>query len=211
MSILDNTNGAFTDWFEGDLASIARLSGAPRGSTVTISWADNGFALSAVGKNIEGEMFRMVMQREGVALPSLFIYNNAFVLPAGLRRKKLGVRSIAIELIEAQKTGHFAYVEVVAIGNATTLNTSNPKDEYSGYVVWPQIGFDGPIPAPVLARYPELSAFSGVRSVLQSPGGRDIWMEKGDSCRLQFDLTPNSESWLALSRYMLDNHIEVKR
>jgi hypothetical protein len=211
VTVLDRTGGAFTAWFEGDLARIVRLSGAPSHSTLRIEWIEQGFRLAAQGPHIEGEMVRLILQHADHALPTLFIYNNAFVLAPHLRRRKVGVRSLAIELIEARKTGQFAYVEVEALGNVTTLNPRDPAHQYSGYAVWPQLGFDGEIPAALRDRTPELQGWRTVGEVLASPGGLAVWLRHGDSCRLRFDLSDGSRSWIVLQGYLRDNRIEVQR
>ena len=207
VTIKDQTDKAVTHWFDGDLLSLARLSGAPRQSTLTISyWKGIGFELVATGPNIGGEMVRRILQQEHTKQPSLFIQNVAFELPVDLQRQKIGVRSLAIELYEAQRTGQFAHVAVSAAGNASTLNPEHPRDYLNGYLVWPLLGFDGPIPAHKLqALYPH----QRVSQVLATPGGDQAWASHGDYCQLQFDLTEGAESWIVLKQYLQDNRIEV--
>lgn len=207
ITVVDQTNGEVSEWFQGDLKSIARLSGAPADSIVKIShWMNVGYEFVATGPNLQGEMVRRILQCEGITQPSLFIKNTVFELPAHLRRKKLGARSLAIELLEAQRTGQFAYVEVLAAGNASTLNPLNARDYLNGYVVWPQLGFDGPVPA---NRQSELYPHERVSQVLSAQNGPATWVTHGDYCRLKFDLKPSSASWVVLNRYLLDNGIEV--
>ncbi|WCM95494.1 hypothetical protein M5C96_16500 [Acidovorax sp. GBBC 1281] len=80
-------------------------------------------------------------------------------------------------LREAQLTGQFAFVEVNAAGNASTLNPDNPLDYLNGYVVWPQMGFDGPIPA---NRKADLHPCEMVSDVLKSVDGKSKWATYGD-------------------------------
>jgi hypothetical protein len=207
VTIRDQTDKAFTSWFEGDLHSIARLSGAPTQSTVTISyWKGVGFELVATGRFIRGEMVRRILQHGYTTLPSLFIQNVVLELPVELQRQKIGVRSLAIELMEARRTGQFAHVAVSAAGNASTLNPEDPRDYLNGYLVWPLLGFDGLIPTHKLqAFYPH----QRVSQVLATPGGALAWARHGDYCQLQFDLAEGSPSWIVLNRYLQDNLIEV--
>ncbi|GKS87449.1 hypothetical protein AVMA1855_24875 [Acidovorax sp. SUPP1855] len=170
VEIDDQTNGSFTDWFDGDSKRIARLSGAPRNSKVLITyWENVGFQLDATGPLITGSMVRRILQHDEEIQPVLFIKNVAFELPKSAQGQKIGVRSVAIELREAQLTGQFAYVEVNAAGNASTLNPDNPLDYLNGYVVWPQMGFDGPIPA---NRRADLHPCEMVSDVLKSVDGK---------------------------------------
>lgn len=210
VRVFDNTNGEFTSWFEGDLLSIVRLSGAPRDSILSIDYfGDNGFKLSATSPILEEPMVRLVLQHSEPSLPNLFISNSVFVLKSGHRRNKIGVRSLAIELFEAKETGDFSHVEVFAIGNVTTLASSNPSNQYSGYAVWPQLGFDGEIPPALKERSPELSSFKYVSEVLAANEGLRLWLTYGGDIRLRFDLKEHSASWVALLKYLSDNDIKV--
>ncbi|MGQ3085344.1 MAG: hypothetical protein ACT6RO_19560 [Hydrogenophaga sp.] len=210
IEVIDDTGGEFVDWFEGDEARIARLSGAPANSTLTVKrLEEGGYMLVAVGPILAEPMVRMILQAPGEEYPSLFIVNSAFVLNVEHRRRKVGVRSLAIELLEAQKTGQFAYVEVFAIGNASTLNPDNPEAQYSGYAVWPQLGFDGEIPEGLKEASVELMPFQRVSDVLSAPDGLATWVGKGGDVRLRFDLQEGSRSWIVLNGYMADNGIKV--
>ena len=210
--VVDNTVGAaFSSWFDDDVESIVRLSGALRESTVNIYSVDQSFRIDVTGKYIEGTMVRVIRQTERSEEPFLYIRNAGFALPKELRRKKLGVRSVAIELFEAARTKQFHAVEVDAIGDYHSLSPGNPASEYSGYSVWPQLGFDGPVPKEAVARFPELSEFKSVRAVIEAENGLDTWLKKGCSALLRFELTAGNPSWVALGRYMLDNGIEVRK
>lgn len=91
IKIVDNTGGEFLEWFDGDKLRIARLSGAPAKSEVTIDYLeDRGFKISAIGEFLAAPMVRLILQAADEQYPSLFIMNSAFVLPPELRRRKLG-------------------------------------------------------------------------------------------------------------------------
>jgi hypothetical protein len=211
VKVIDHTDGeAFTQWFGGDIHSIARLSGALRDSTVEIHLVDQSFRIDVTGPCIEGTMVRVIRQTERSEEPYLYIRNSGFTLPPNLRRQKLGVRSVAIELFEAARTKQFYAVEVDAIGDYHSLNPNNPASEYSGYAVWPQLGFDGPVPKEAVMRHPELAKFPSVRAIIEAPGGVQNWLRKGCSALLRFELAASSPSWVALGRYMLDNGMEVR-
>jgi len=207
VTIKDLTDKTVTHWFDGDLLRIARLSGAPTQSTVTVSyWKGVGFELVATGPFIRGEMVRRILQHAHTTQPSLFIQNVVFELPVELQRQKIGVRSLAIELYEAQRTGQFAHVAVSAAGNASTLDPEHPRDYLNGYLVWPLLGFDGPIP---LHKLQVLYPHQRVSQVLAKPGGALAWTRHGDYCQLQFDLAEGASSWIVLNRYLQDNRIKV--
>lgn len=76
--------------------------------------------------------------------------------------------------------------------------------DYTGYRVWPRLGFDGTLPDHVRRR---LSAARGqalppdvvtVRDVLMLPGGNALWREHGATVPLSFDVSPYSadRDWL---------------
>ncbi|MDP1684620.1 hypothetical protein [Hydrogenophaga sp.] len=210
VKIVDNTEGQFLAWFEGDLGRIARLSGAPADSVLTVDYLEEGgYKLSASNAILEEPMVRLILQDPEQEHPSLFITNSVFVLSKEHRRRKLGVRSLAIELLEAKKTEAFAYVEVFAIGNADTLNPDSETHQYSGYAVWPQLGFDGEIPQSLKEQRPELKPFEKVSQLLSTEGGLELWLKKGGDIWLRFYLHEASPSWVVLHRYMSHNGIKV--
>ena len=212
IKLVDKTGDAFLTWFEGDAQRVARLSGAPSNSVLEIRHLDEGgFLLSAEGEYLLEPMVRLILQAPGEQYPSLFIMNSAFVLLPELRRKKLGARSLAIELLEAKATSQFCYVEVNAVGNVGTLNPDDPGHQYSGYAVWPQLGFDGPIPESLKEKEPELSPYPTVSALLAQPDGLELWLAKGGDVRLRFDLAEGSASWVVLNAYMAHNGIKVTR
>ncbi len=211
IEVIDNTGGQFLDWFGGDNLRVARLSGAPAHSKLTIEHVEEGgFHLMATGIYLKEGMHRLVLQKKEDSFPSLFILNSSFVLPPELRGKKLGARSVAIEVFEAKVSGQFAHVDVHAIGNSDTLNPEDSENQYSGYLVWPQLGFDGPIPESLKEAHVELSAFQNISSLLAHPDGKKIWAMYGGDIKLQFDLTEGSPSWVALNAYLDYNGIKVK-
>lgn len=204
----DQTPGqAFSSWFDNDKRRIARLSGAPKDSLLRIEHIEpGGYKLTATGPYLEGEMVRLILQRKESGTPYLFMLNNAFVLPPALRRQKIGVRAVAISLLEAKSTGEFAHVEVDAIGDFQTLRSN----QYSGYAVWPHLGFDGPLPPEMHQKVPGLSPSMQVSEFLALPNGVDRWLLFGSSVRLKFQLETTQNSWVVLNRYMRDNGIEVQ-
>ena len=156
-------------------------------------------------------MTRVIRQVDRNEAPYLYIRNAGFALRQEFRRRKLGVRSVAIELFEAARTKQFHAVEVDAIGDYFSLAPENPASEYSGYLVWPQLGFDGPVPKEAISLHPELSRFSSVSEVLASTNGLATWLKKGCSALLSFELAETAPSWVALNRYMTENGIEVRK
>lgn len=212
VNVIDRTGGEFLAWFEGDVQRVARLSGAPSGATVEVDFYEKGgFVLTVTGPILAEPMVRLIAQTPTEQFPCLFIGNKAFVLRAEFRRMKLGSRSVAIELEEARAIGEFAYVQVEAIGDATTLNPDDTERQYSGYAVWPQLGFDGVIPQSLKLRSPELAQFEKVSDVLAHPDGRTLWLKHGGDVSLRFDLRQGSRSWLVLDAYMSHNGIKVTR
>ncbi len=68
------------------------------------------------------------------------------------------------------------------------------SEEDVGHIVWPILGYDGPIPAEIRASMPaELKKFTSLQQLLDDEEGRDWWFAAGDTIDLTFDLSPGSD------------------
>ncbi len=66
-------------------------------------------------------------------------------------------------------------------------------DKEVGYIVWPIMGYDGPLPAPITQRLPSrLKSAETLQKLLKSDEGMDWWHAKGETIALSFDLAPGS-------------------
>lgn len=71
-----------------------------------------------------------------------------------------------------------------------------------GYLVWPKLGYDGPIPKRVMKQLPpEFSGAQMVSDLMKTPEGREWWKKNGDSAKMSFDLSDGSRSLAVLSAY----------
>lgn len=175
---------------------LARLSGAPDGSQIAVS--------RGVG---ELDIFILRVKNDLFLYPSeYFIINNGGELSFELAvdsiyvRKEfqdqgIGVRSVMLSIREAKALG-FHSVTLEAAGSAAD------RGLFFGYHVWPSMGFDAPIPHPIMAKLPhELHGCLRLSDMMQTDYGVEWWYDNGVSLELTFELSDDSVSWQLLDVY----------
>ncbi len=71
---------------------------------------------------------------------------------------------------------------------------ANRSELDRGYLAWPILGYDGPIPEEILAELPErLQKLTTVQQLIADEEGQDWWHNVGDTVDLSFDLAPGSD------------------
>lgn len=214
VSVIDE-QGLLTTHYKKE--EIVRLAGAPSGSVVEVldghvspdfEPAAGETVISLVVSNDErlaAPMQRVVIRR---ADGSLFLYNELFVLKPAARKEGLGTRSFALQAEAARALG-FQSIATVAVRELYD-NETGRAIAADGYVTWPLMGYDGPIPDEVRAKLP--SAFRRcltVRQLYDTPGGREAWALWGDKIALTF-LLSDDESWRILEERLERKQIDVK-
>ena len=74
-------------------------------------------------------------------------------------------------------------------GMKELLLTAGRSDDEIGYLVWPKLGFDGPIPAAIVAKLPK--SLRGARTILdlyKTAAGRAWWEQHGVTVELSLQL-----------------------
>jgi GNAT superfamily N-acetyltransferase len=178
---------------------VARLSGAPRDSVVTVSALDEG----AIELKITNEaLFEEPMYRQIIQEASGYrfqILNRGYVLRPEFRQQGIGSRTIALEVQEASRHVEFTRILVHAIGNRTAAGWARPL---VGYYTWPRMGFDAPIPLELRARLPpELFGRTRLLQLIGDKAGDKWWFDNGESIHAEFDLAPESVCWQQHIRY----------
>lgn len=102
--------------------------------------------------------------------------------------KGLGFKILQSQILTGSKFG-ISYLS--AIAKRDDLNGLN------GYYTWAVYGYDGEIPKSI--GFP--SQLKTVQQVLSLKGGREIWMQKGDTFKGKFSLTKNSWNIKDFYRY----------
>lgn len=137
------------------------------------------------------------------------IFNKSMAFHPEFRGFKLGVRCFALEVNEAIRLGNFSYIKVLATGNAQSASDRDDKYALNGHIVWPRLGFDGPIPYEIKSKLPfDLKWCSRISDLMQVDAGIDFWAEHGDQCLLMFSLD-DGYSRNTLKSYLSTQNIEV--
>lgn len=137
------------------------------------------------------------------------VYNRKFRIHTDYWGQDLAGRSIAIQARAAHRIG-VGRILTHAVGNFHTANHVEVEERWSGYWVWPRIGFDADIPAAIRPRLS--AAFQGCRrlsELVATEAGEREWYLHGDSVHVEFDLTAGSSSWRTLERYTTKRDIRV--
>jgi hypothetical protein len=179
------------------------LSGAFSGSTVQVEFS--GAVLSLEVKHSAVRKMRREINYD-INTKSWFVYNSKFRIRPEYWGQDLAARSICTQARTAQALG-FDRLSTYAVGNFQSASNPLKEERWSGYWVWPRLGFDGDIPAEVLPRLsPAFQHFRRVSQLMQTDGGRDEW-HRGDDIAVRFDLSARSASWQMLERYTTERGI----
>lgn len=137
------------------------------------------------------------------------IYNRKFRVHEGFWGSDLAARSVAVQAHAAQRIG-IGRLVTYAVGDYNTANFARREDRWSGYWVWPRIGFDADIPPSILPRLtPPFNGYKRLSELVATEEGEQEWYLHGDSVHVEFDLQPGSTSWKTLERYTSKRDIRV--
>ena len=128
------------------------------------------------------------------------VYLQQVTVKEGSRGVKRGPREFTQLGRRLQAAG---FTRVDTEGVRFPRRTTNPEATEFGYNVIPKWGFDGVIPES--SRTDLGNAHSGLTSIqelLRAEKGTATWKEVGETCVLDFNLTPNSRSWRILADYL---------
>ena len=195
-------------WYTDE--ELVRLSGAPLGSQLEVMPTSDGrIDLRVTNQDFLAEpLIRRISQAE-CGNYVFEIHNAAFVLRPEFRRQGIGSRSVAIELHEAKRLGHFTKVMVSAVGDASSLDGPMAM---VGYYTWASMGFNAALPREIRhhsAFPPSCQGCTDMIDLLQTTVGRRFWLSYGRSIHLEFSLDEASRSWIHFRRYASDKNIEV--
>lgn len=197
-------------WYTDE--ELVRLSGAPKGSRLEVAPSSDGVIdLRVVNQDLLCEpLVRRISQDESGSYV-FEIHNAAFVLRSQFRRQGIGTRSVAIELHEALRLGHFSKVTTSAVGD---WNSRTGPLAMVGYFAWARMGFNARLPDEIRQNV-EFPA--GCRScedliaLLASREGEAFWLRHGRSLHMEFNVAEPSASWDHFRRYARERNIEVLR
>lgn len=195
-------------WYSDE--ELVRLSGAPKGSELHVAPMNDGrIGLQVVNPNLLCEPMVRRINQEKHGNYVFEIHNAAFVLRPQFRQLGIGARSLAIELHEALRLGHFSKVTTSAVGEWGSR--SGPM-AMVGYYAWARLGFSAPLPDDLRehAELPEsCRGCREVQDLLEAREGQRFWLRYGRSLSMEFLLEETSTSWRHFRRYAQQRNIEV--
>jgi hypothetical protein len=183
-----------------------RLSGAFSGSSVQVEVSG-----TSISMDVKHPAVRKMRREISFDITSgrWFVYNSKFRIRPEYWGQDLAARSIFTQARAAQALG-FDRLSTYAVGNFQSASNPLKEERWSGYWVWPRLGFDGDIPADVVSRLsPPFQHFKRVSQLMQTEAGADEWHRQGDDIAVRFELAAGSVSWQLIERYTLERGIRV--
>ena len=121
----------------------------------------------------------------------------------------MAARSIGLQARAAHLLG-FDRIAAYAVGNHVTAMRSLKEEQWSGYWVWPRLGFDGAIPeATKLQLSPKFQSYNLLSQLMETEEGQGEWLLHGDDVAVRFDPRPDSASWKLFNRYTAKHAIKI--
>jgi|GEM_PF-5224997 len=180
---------------------VARLAGAVNGSTVEVTLETKYIVVEGRLESAQAVVLRatnpdvftnrterhLYMDENGQATIAV-ISNENFQLRPKWQRRGIGTYALAFQIKAALEAG-ISRLVVNAVGSKGS--------KYSGYVVWPQLGYDGLIPDDIWTQKlpAEEIAKLGLDpkrpvliSIFLSCGGLPLWQEYGEGYIMHFEV-----------------------
>jgi hypothetical protein len=192
-----------------DLAGMGALARQLRKVEVTVDWDEDTTSFYVNGSGDDGLYFERTIQysnppgKRSQSRPDRitnFKIETDKDAPEGT-----GTRMLMGQVLAAEREG-FHTIETEAQGS--------PGSEWSGYYVWPRLGYDGDIEKETLAMMPpalrreieKIARKDGGKPrfahLMMLPEGRTWWKENGHSVDLEFDTRAGSRSREVLEGYV---------
>lgn len=180
-------------------ADIIAMSGAPEGMQVCIGIREkNGSPVIAMeGRHEKVQKFSRAFMVD--ANGKSYVKNDVFRLKPEHRAGGLG-REIFSNQVSELVSREIGRIDTVA----ERYDSEIPEEKSIGYSYWPMLGYDGAIPLNLKQSLPpELASANTLSELYDTPGGKEWWIENGDSVKLSFDLSPRSDSIKKLNSYLI--------
>lgn len=182
------------------------LSGALSHSRVHVKF-EGGFVQMEVANPAVRRMIRRIVYDLESAVYR--VWNAKLVIRPEFWGQDLAARSITVQA-RAAKDLKFSRLSAYAEGDVTTATATNPNERWSGYYVWPRLGFNAAIPEDVLGKLPQgLWHATTLAHLMETPAGQNFWYEHGHGISVDFDLTADSISWQTLMCYTTEKQIGI--
>jgi hypothetical protein len=174
---------------EVTLRDLASLSGATRGAKVIIEVSETGSLVLNTVHPDYATVRRVSRDAEG----QLYLYADSFFMTGGRTGQGTG-KEVFGRMVEQAAALDLDYIKVLAYRSSSA----------NGYYTWPRFGYDGDLPADIIADLPAaLASARRLSDLMASPEGREWWKVNGRSITLKFQLAaggPDRARWEAYLR-----------
>lgn len=168
---------------------LARLSGAPEGTKFSFEQTHGGVVIT--GNHPQFFQAGKPMERLLIDDPS----RGLVLINAQFHMKPEYHGGVGFQMLSSQIDAcrELKVATIACIAGRWGKDDEGKRTPLDGYIVWPKLGFDGPVPATSAAKLgSNFSQYKTVQELIQADGGLAQWVLHGDGCRLTFDVNPNS-------------------
>lgn len=182
------------------------LSGALSNSTVKVDFPQSYIEMEVIHPAVRRMRRRLYFD---IDTNQWNIENIKFRIRPEYWGQDLAARSIAVQASTAKNFGMGA-LSAYAMGNFQTANHPSKDERWSGYWVWPRLGFDGDIPVEIQQKLSgNLRHCKRLSDLMVSEAGREEWLRLGGDVEVRFDLSAGSISWQIFNRYTSERGIRM--
>jgi len=182
---------------ENDLHSLVSSDTIPGGGVTHVRHGYNSLTINQMGRN--GVTIQRTLRRDSdgqLSLKNDLFFINREDRPGQNADVPRGADMLSRQIDAARRLG----VKMIKT-DACRGSTMN------GYITWPKLGYDGPLPPDKLRALPAalktgMAGNTNIQSLLAQPGGADWWQQHGDSITLSFDPHPDSPNSRYLANYL---------
>ena len=181
----------------------AAITGAPNGAKVLYEAAGDKVYVTINHKDVSGNMIRIVSKgKDG----KIVVENKIFSLKPGARGKGLGAKMLGQQVTALQKQG-----------GGTIKADAMAGGSFTGYYVWPRMGYSGSLSAPqkyFLQKSKRLPASArnaqDVSDLMKTKSGRKWWRKNGQSIDVTFDASKGSANVKAFNNFAKEKGYDFK-
>lgn len=157
----------------------------------------DGMMVQSTGSDVFAD--RLFKRRDDGTLE---VHNDIFQTSESSPYKGQGA-ALFLNQVRSLRALGVSVISTYAVGDLKDATSG----KFNGYITWPKFGYDGLIPQRILDKLPPgyVSAMSGdtnLQSLMELPGGSEVWELYGSNIDLEFDLSDNSQSMQVLNSYL---------
>jgi len=181
------------------------LAGAPVGSEVNVDMWGKAINIVVVNDKFIANPLSISILFDRDSNRPLELLPHKLEVVTNLQGQGLASRMVALTAHTAARLG-FSKI----IGNALLIEDSEHSTKHNGAYTFARLGFDCPLSDEIIGNLPtELANCRLLTELVSSSRGVEFWRHNAHSIPVQFDLLPNSRSWVVLKSYLAEKNIRI--